>query len=111
MRWPISSPRGALATRVAELRITVSAAGDLDSIFDHGASQWGIERAAAYVASFDTSFALLARFPEIGTARPEIAIGIRSTPHGSHLVYFSSDAEQVVIERVLHKRRVPRGHM
>ena len=103
-------PRGASATRVADVRLTEAATRDLDAIFDYGADHWGIEQAAAYVASFADCFALLADFPLIGTERPDVETGLRSTPHGSHIVYFSSDARQVVIERVLHNRQVPRLH-
>lgn len=95
---------------MADLTLTEAAARDLDAIFDYGAQHWGVEQAAAYVASFADCFALLADFPLIGTARPEVELGIRSTPHGSHIVYFSSDARQVVIERVLHSRQVPHIH-
>lgn len=105
-----SSPRGAPVTPVADVRLSVAAANDLDAIFDYGATQWGVEQAGAYVASFGDCFALLGDFPAIGTARPEIEPGIRSTPHGSHIVYFSSDANRVIIERVLHNRRVPTLH-
>jgi len=106
----MSSPRGASATRVAEITLAAAAAHDLDAIFDYGAEHWGVEQAAAYVASFADCFALLADFPLIGTARPDVEAGIRSTPHGSHIVYFSSDPRRVVIERILHRRQVPRIH-
>lgn len=103
-------PRGANATLVADITLSAAAARDLDAIFDYGAERWGIERAAAYVASFADCFALLADFPLIGTARADVEPGLRSTPHGSHIVYFNSDARQVVIERILHSRQVPRFH-
>ena len=95
---------------MADLRLTEAATRDLDAIFDYGTEHWGVEQAATYVASFADCFALLADFPLIGTARTDVEPGIRSTPHGSHIVYFSSDVRLVVIERVLHKRQVPRLH-
>ncbi len=104
-------PTGANATRVADLTLTEAAARDLDAIFDYGADHWGVEQAASYVASFADCFALLVDFPLIGTARPDVEPGIRSTPHGSHIVYFSSTVSQVTIERILHNRQVPRHHM
>lgn len=106
----ISLSRGAPATGVAELVISRAAARDLDAIFDYGAVQWGVEQAAAYVGSFGDCFGLLSDFPLIGTARPDVGPGVRSTPHGSHIVYFTSDGAHVTIERVLHNRQVPRAH-
>ena len=103
-------PRGALAILVAESALSRAAARDLDAIFDYGATHWGVEQAAAYVSSFADCFTLLADFPRIGTARPDVAPGIRSTPHGSHIVYFTSDVASVTIERILHNRQVPRVH-
>ncbi|WP_439546249.1 type II toxin-antitoxin system RelE/ParE family toxin [Sandarakinorhabdus sp.] len=96
---------------MADVTLSTAAARDLDAIFDYGADHWGTEQAATYVASFADCFALLADFPLIGTARPDVEPSLRSTPHGSHIVYFSSDARQVVIERILHSRQVPRIHM
>ncbi len=95
---------------MAEFAISHAAARDLDAIFDQGATHWGVEQAAAYVASFADCFTLLGDFPLIGTARPDVAAGIRSTPHGSHIVDFTSDAVGVTIERILHNRQVPRVH-
>jgi toxin ParE1/3/4 len=95
---------------VAELAISRAAARDLDAIFDYGAVTWGVEQAAAYVSSFADCFTLLSDFPLIGTARPDVAPGSRSTPHGSHIVYFTSDSGRVTIDRILHNRQVPRGH-
>ena len=96
---------------MAEFRLTAAAARDLDDIFDYGAGQWGAGQAASFIATLAERFALLADFPEIGSARDDIEPGVRSTPCGSHIVYFSSDASGVVIERVLHNRRVPHGHI
>ena len=96
---------------MAEVRLSEDADRDLDAIFDYGAAQWGIGRAATYLAMFDDQFSRLAEFPFLGTLRPDISTGIRSLSLGSHILYFRSEAEILMIARVLHARMAPAKHL
>ena len=94
---------------MAEFALTAAAARDLDDIFDYGAGQWGADQAASYVETLAERFALLADFPEIGSARDDIEPGVKLTPCGSHSVFFSGYAVGEAIKRVLYKRCDPQG--
>ena len=97
--------------RLAALIISDDAARDLDAIFDYGSEHWGVDRAAAYLESFDAQFRLLCEFPQLGTLRTDVAGDVRSLTCGSHVIYFSSTAEMVTIARVLHGRMLPKRHL
>lgn len=93
------------------LRIEIAGLADADLVgmLEYGAETFGWERAEAYVAGFDASFALIAQYPEIGILHPEFRPPIRSFPHGSHRIFYDFDAKRILIQRILHKSRdVPR---
>ncbi|MGH6957416.1 MAG: type II toxin-antitoxin system RelE/ParE family toxin [Caulobacteraceae bacterium] len=48
---------------------------------------------------------LLAEFPEIGEARPDLAPGLRKWTVGSYLMLYRVSDEDVVVVRVLHGAR------
>lgn len=50
-------------------------------------------------------FALLARNPQIAPERPDLAPGLRYLPYGNYLIFFTADAEGIVVIRVLHGAR------
>ena len=51
------------------------------------------------------SFQLLAEFPGLGPARPELRPDLRSFPIGSYLIFYRPIPGGVEIVRVLHGRR------
>lgn len=51
------------------------------------------------------TYDLLARHPNIGPARDEIAVGLRSFPVGSYVILYRVTDERLLIERVVHGAR------
>ena len=47
----------------------------------------------------------LALFPNLGRARPEIAIDLRSWPIGEYLIFYRVERDRLEIVRVLHGAR------
>jgi toxin ParE1/3/4 len=62
-------------------------------------------RAHGFVGELEGRCADLLGFPESGRVRPELAPGIRSKPHGRYIIFYTSGAQAVRIERVLHGAR------
>jgi toxin ParE1/3/4 len=50
----------------------------------------------------------LARFPDMGRARPDVYPGVRSLAHGSYVIYYQrhEDADEVHVLRIWHGRRL-----
>ena len=62
-------------------------------------------RALSFVDELEDACARLRTHPGIGTARPELGANIRVLPHGRYLIFRSTKADLVRIERVLHGAR------
>jgi toxin ParE1/3/4 len=58
-----------------------------------------------YAAAFDEKGQALARFPEIGRRRPEIAANVLSTLVPPYVLFYRIDGETVQILRILHGKR------
>ena len=82
---------------------------DLLAIGLYGASEWGADRAQAFVGSFEEAFSLLSRHPDIGRERPDVGQGIQSWLHRSYVIYYRHCDEEVVIGRVLHGSAEPKS--
>ena len=87
---------------MAEVRLRSKAATDLAAIFDYSLAEFGLERAEAYLRSFDHAFDLLCRHPFAGALRTRIDPPIRSLPHRSHRILYDVEGDIVWIVRVLH---------
>ncbi|MFI5457089.1 MAG: type II toxin-antitoxin system RelE/ParE family toxin [Isosphaerales bacterium] len=95
---------------MAEVRRSPQAETDLEMILIDLNQKY---RAAAerYAAAFDEKSQTLARFPEIGRLRPEIAPNVRSTLVHPYVVFYRLEGEVVQIIRILHGKRDLRSIM
>lgn len=78
---------------------------DLLQIHAYTQEFWGGHQADAYVRALFEAFARIGENPQMGRLRPELGRGLRSFPHGSHIVFFMEWNEEVAIVRVLHGSR------
>lgn len=58
-----------------------------------------------YAAAFHEKGQALARFPEMGRVRPEIAPGVRSTLVFPYVIFYRIDDDVGQILRILHGKR------
>ncbi|MEA3061301.1 MAG: toxin ParE1/3/4 [Sphingomonadales bacterium] len=91
--------------------ISEAADADLVEILECGTENFGLERAEAYVASFQTTFDLLSRHPRAGAVHDEVRPPIRSLPHGSHRVFYDVFEAEVIVQRILHKAVDVKRHL
>lgn len=83
-------------------RITPRALKDLDAIADYSLATWGARQTEKYLSELDKRFQWLADHPGVGRARTEIGEGLRSYPHGSHVIFYIVEADAVAIIGVPH---------
>ena len=63
------------------------------------------DAADAFVDRFDEKFTLLARFPNLGRARPELGRDLRSFPLGRYLIVYRPRKDGISVVRVVHGAR------
>jgi toxin ParE1/3/4 len=90
---------------VAEFRLSERARADLTDIYEFTARTFGPYQADAYHAGLARTFGLLADFPLIGAVVDELAPGYRRFRFQSHFIFYTAEADHVVIRAVLHAAR------
>jgi len=91
--------------RMKTYRLSSEADEDLSEIYDYTESEFGTNQAVQYLSDFEDIFNKLIRNPEIGRARPEIKVGLRSIVKESHVVFYRMMSDYIKIVRVLHSRK------
>jgi toxin ParE1/3/4 len=85
------------------LRQSPRASADLDSIYQYGAINHGIEAALAYFEDIERRFRLLLDHPRSGRAEDAVRPGLRSLPSGSHRIFYTIDGDTITVQRILHQ--------
>jgi toxin ParE1/3/4 len=88
--------------RLTKLRLSRTAAAELEAIDAYSCEQFGDEIAASYMHGFDELFDLLRRHPFAGQDASELGKGIRSLTHRSHRIFYEVEKNEIVISRILH---------
>jgi toxin ParE1/3/4 len=85
-------------------RVVVSAEArhDIDDILSFGLLKFGYAQSEKYSQGLSKIFSMLGVFPDMGKARPDLHLFIRCQPMASHLIFYVSSEERVLIARVLH---------
>ena len=86
------------------LRLRPRAEADLDEIWLHVAGD-DPGAADALIDRFTGIFDLLCRQPAMGAPTPEVSKGLRRFSLGNYLIFYTEDADTLVVERVLHGAR------
>lgn len=92
-------------------RLTPDARADLIDIRRYTVERWGEAQSQKYLSELRQTIRLLAGTPSLGKARPEVGKNVFSFPHDSHVIYYLTHKQQLVIFGVLHKRMVPINHL
>src|SRR5687768_15997572 len=69
-------------------------------------SSGSVEPALKWLVDLEAKFEKLADAPGSGTARPELGVGVRSSPFGNYLTFFrKSRGRSITVVRVIHGGR------
>lgn len=90
---------------MADFGLSEKAEQDLIEIYDCTEETFGAYQAEAYHAGLERTFDLLACFPRIGRTVDEVAPGFRRFRFQAHTVFYTEEAEFVLIRAVLHQSR------
>ncbi|MBA3836879.1 MAG: type II toxin-antitoxin system RelE/ParE family toxin [Sphingomonas sp.] len=85
------------------LKLGRRAENDLADIRDYSIEQFGVERAIAYLDGIEAAFRLIMDYPEIGGVHLKVTPPVRSYAVQLHRIFYSVEADVVLIVRVLHK--------
>ena len=90
-------------------RLSRLAAADLEEIAEYTIGRFGTEQARQYRDDLKTCFVQLADNPALGRRAEQLISGLRRFEHQSHVVFYISESESLLIVRVLHSSMdVPR---
>lgn len=85
-------------------RFTVTAEQDVEEIGDYIARD-NPARAVTFIEALTERCRRLVEQPAAAPLRPELGNGVRMTPFGRYLVFYSFDADELRIIRVIHGAR------
>jgi toxin ParE1/3/4 len=90
---------------VDKFALSARAEAELIEIYEHSATRFGPYQAEAYLAGLERTFGLLADFPKIGQPVDDLAPGYRRFRFQVHLVFYTEEADRIVIRAVIHGSR------
>jgi toxin ParE1/3/4 len=90
---------------VAEYRLSLRARSDLLNIYAFSEATFGRYQADAYHAGFERTFGLLADFPGVGSNADELVAGYRRFRFQSHYIFYTEEADHVLIRALIHVRQ------
>ena len=90
---------------MSEYRLSLKASADLINIYVFTDERFGRYQAEAYHAGFERTFSLLAEFPGIGVSADELVPGYRRFRFQSHYVFYTVEADHVLIRALIHARQ------
>ena len=85
--------------------LSESADEDLDEIYDHTESEFGVAQAVSYLLGLERDFQRLVNDPYLGRDRSDIRADLRSIVSGSHIIFYRILSDHIWIVRVLHGNR------
>jgi toxin ParE1/3/4 len=83
-------------------KLTEAAKMDLREISEYTKKTWGKEQEKVYRETIRAALSIIAKLPEIGQMREELAEGLRSFPVGNHIAYYVEKSGQIMVVRILH---------
>ena len=102
-------PKGITKPSMNSYRLSRLAASDLQEIAEYTIERFGIEQARRYRDGLKTCFDQLAGNPALGRGAEMLIRCLRRFEHQSHVVFYISEPENILIVRVLHSSMdVPR---
>ena len=96
---------------MASFVLADAAKRDLHGIADYTLERWGTDQADVYIDTLFEAFERIARHPDFGRIRQDIAPGLRSMASGKHLIFYRIETDSIGIARILHVRQDPAQHI
>ena len=94
-----------------DFRLSLKAESDIRNIARYTIERFGVEQARTYRDSMIACFQSLAENPGIGRKADKIRDGYRRFNHRSHVIFYKSHEQDILIIRVLHNRMSSPRHL
>jgi toxin ParE1/3/4 len=85
---------------------TERARQDVLEILQYTLARWGSLQRDAYATRIDEALVQLSAFPELGTARPDLAPDLRIHPMGEHVIFYQVYPGEIRVLRIGHNRQI-----
>ncbi|MFT4926908.1 MAG: toxin ParE1/3/4 [Phenylobacterium sp.] len=96
---------------MAGFRLTPEAKQDVIGIRRYTRTKWGEQQSKKYMSELRHIFQLLGETPAIGIPCPDIDQDSFRFPHASHVIYYNTSEQQLVVFAVLYKAMMPELHL
>lgn len=96
---------------MAEYRLAPRAQRDLDGVFDHTVTEWGLPQAMRYTDLIEAACADLAEAPQRAQGCDHIRPGYRRRAIEQHVIYFLPTSSGIAVIRILHQRMDAARHL
>ena len=92
---------------MSSYRLTPRAADEIIDIEFYSIAQFGSRQAERYKQGLAACFELISSQPMLGRIAKNIGSDIRRHEHGSHVIFYRSEQEGILILAVVHERSMP----
>lgn len=97
---------------MANYVFTDEAQEHINNIRSYTRNKWGKQQAKNYLSALRLILGQLAENPLMGTQRfSDIDDGIYSFPHSSHMIYYRTQKNLLIVIAVLHQNMAPENHV
>jgi toxin ParE1/3/4 len=96
---------------MAEFRLTPAARDDLNALFDHSVTAWGLTQAMAYADRIEAVLRASAAAPMQAASCDHIRTGYRRRSVGQHVIFFRPTDYGIAVIRILHRRMDAERHL
>lgn len=96
---------------MANYKISPRSKTQLLEIEEYTSANFGTYQADAYITGFEHAFQLIANFPGIGLPADELCPGLRRHRYQKHYIFFSEEADHILIRVILHTSQDLKAHL
>jgi toxin ParE1/3/4 len=91
--------------KISTYELSIEADQDISDIYDYIYSEFGDDQTITYLADLEPVLLKLVDYPELGRARSEIRVGLRSLAYQNHVIFYRILDTHIRVVRVLHGSR------
>lgn len=91
---------------MATYKLTYEASADLESIYDYGIDQFGLDQADTYLDLLEERLEQISEHPLMYPAATDVRQGYRRSVIGSHTIYFRIQSDFIEIIRIVGQNLV-----
>ena len=89
---------------MADYRLSVAAEEDIRAVYRSSQTMFGLRQTEIYMEGLGRTFQNLAQIPGMGRTADGLKPGFFRFRYQSHMIFYTIEPDQIVIQRVLHAR-------